>query len=108
VSAPEPDITEQAVTEPAITGTDIADPGITDSAVTDSAVTRTDIAVTVNGTCAAYPLGTTVAAVVARVCATTNGVAVAVGDAVVPRAEWGGRTLCDGDEVEILTAVQGG
>jgi sulfur carrier protein len=66
------------------------------------------ISVTVNGTPETYPHGTTVAAVVAGVCGTAGGVAVAVGDAVVPRAEWAGRALRDGDEVEILTAVQGG
>jgi sulfur carrier protein len=31
-----------------------------------------------------------------------------VGDSVVPRAEWDSRPLREGDEVEILTAVQGG
>jgi sulfur carrier protein len=67
-----------------------------------------EISVTVNGSPETYPSGTTVAAVVAGVCRTIAGVAVAVGDAVVPRAEWDGWTLSDGDEVEILTAVQGG
>ena len=66
------------------------------------------ISVTVNGTPETYPPGTTVAAVVAGVCGKARGVAVAVGDCVVPRAEWAGRALSDGDEVEILTAVQGG
>ena len=66
------------------------------------------ISVTVNGTLETYPPGTTVAGVVAGVCGTAGGVAVAVGDAVVPRAEWEIWALSDGDEVEILTAVQGG
>ena len=66
------------------------------------------INVTVNGTPETYPPGTTVAAVVAGVCGAAGGVAVAVGDAVVPRAEWECWTLGEGDEVEILTAVQGG
>ena len=66
------------------------------------------INVTVNGTPETYPPGTTVAAVVEGVCETVKGVAVAVGDAVVPRAEWTAWALRDGDEVEILTAVQGG
>lgn len=66
------------------------------------------ISVTVNGDPETYPQGTTVAAVVAGVCESPGGVAVAVGDAVVPRGEWAAWTLRDGDEVEILTAVQGG
>jgi thiamine biosynthesis protein ThiS len=66
------------------------------------------ISVIVNGQSESYPPESTVAAVVARTCRSANGVAVAVGDAVVPRAEWDGWTLRDGDEVEILTAVQGG
>jgi sulfur carrier protein len=66
------------------------------------------ISVTVNGRSETYPAGATVAAVVAQVCRSANGVAVAVGDAVVPRTAWDGWTLRDGDEVEILTAVQGG
>lgn len=35
-------------------------------------------------------------------------VAVAVDNAVVPRADWSNRTLADGAVVEILSAVQGG
>lgn len=37
-----------------------------------------------------------------------EGVAVAVNDAVVPRGEWAGWPLREGDAVEIVTAVQGG
>ncbi len=37
-----------------------------------------------------------------------NGVAVAVNDALVPRAEWGRHLLRDGDRVEVITAMQGG
>lgn len=36
------------------------------------------------------------------------GVAAAVGGAVVPRGRWSGRTVAAGDEIEIVTAVQGG
>ena len=36
------------------------------------------------------------------------GVAAAVGGVVVPRSQWGARTLLAGDEVEVVTAVQGG
>ncbi|MBG6185159.1 sulfur carrier protein [Arthrobacter sp. CAN_A214] len=36
------------------------------------------------------------------------GVAVAVNAEVVPRNQWAEITIHDGDDVEILTAVQGG
>ncbi len=36
------------------------------------------------------------------------GVAVAVNSAVIPRSEWSGRVLSEGDDVELVTAVQGG
>lgn len=36
------------------------------------------------------------------------GVAVAVGDRVVRRAEWDDTTVADGDRIEIITAAQGG
>ncbi len=36
------------------------------------------------------------------------GVAVAVGGEVVPRSGWSERTLAEGDQVEVLQAVQGG
>jgi sulfur carrier protein len=39
---------------------------------------------------------------------TARGVAVAVNLEVVPRADWPGTPVGDGDEIEILTAVQGG
>lgn len=37
-----------------------------------------------------------------------SGVAVAVGDRVVRRAEWDETPVRDGDRVEIITAAQGG
>lgn len=37
-----------------------------------------------------------------------RGVAVAVNNEVVPRGSWASTTLCPGDQVEILTATQGG
>jgi sulfur carrier protein len=37
-----------------------------------------------------------------------RGVAAAVGGEVVPRAEWEARSLREGDEVEVVQAVQGG
>jgi sulfur carrier protein len=38
----------------------------------------------------------------------TKGVAVAVNDELVPRADWAARRLHPGDRVEIVRAVQGG
>jgi sulfur carrier protein len=40
--------------------------------------------------------------------AAQSGVAAAVNGAVVRRAAWHSTALADGDEVEVLTAVQGG
>ena len=37
-----------------------------------------------------------------------RGVAVAVNEEVVPRADWPRWPLADGDVVEVVTAVQGG
>ena len=37
-----------------------------------------------------------------------DGVAVAVGGEVVPRSSWADHTLAEGDQVEVLQAVQGG
>ena len=37
-----------------------------------------------------------------------TGVAVALGDRVVRRAEWDDTTVSEGDSVEIVTAAQGG
>ena len=37
-----------------------------------------------------------------------RGVAAAVGGEVVPQAEWESRRLVEGDEVEVVRAVQGG
>jgi sulfur carrier protein len=66
------------------------------------------ITVTVNGTTGTWAPGTRLDKVVAEVTAAQKGIAVAVGDAVVPRTQWSGWVLADGDVVEILTAVQGG
>ncbi len=38
----------------------------------------------------------------------TGGVAVAVNLAVVPRSRWAEHRLADGDEIEVVTARQGG
>lgn len=36
------------------------------------------------------------------------GIAVAQGEAIIPRSRWASTELHDGDSVEIITAVQGG
>lgn len=71
-------------------------------------MTATSICVVVNGQPESFPADTTLGAVVSRLRPSRTGIAVAIGDDVVPRAEWDSRQLCDGDEIEILTAVQGG
>jgi sulfur carrier protein len=64
--------------------------------------------VVVNGNAQALPDGSTVADAVREVTAVARGVAVAVNGEVVPRAGWPGVALRDGDQVEVLTAAQGG
>ena len=64
--------------------------------------------ITVNGTAREVPEGIRVDALVASLGHPDRGVAVAIGDAVVPRTRWEATTVVDGAVVEILTAVQGG
>ncbi|MFI8516537.1 sulfur carrier protein ThiS [Streptomyces sp. NPDC085481] len=47
-------------------------------------------------------------ALVATLTTAPSGVAAAVNETVVPRGQWSATVLCDGDRVEVLTAVQGG
>lgn len=64
--------------------------------------------VMVNGATRAVPEGASVADVVAAVTEEARGVAVAVNGEVVPRARWAQTELRGGDQVEVLTASQGG
>ncbi|MFF3287496.1 sulfur carrier protein ThiS [Streptomyces sp. NPDC003023] len=64
--------------------------------------------ISVNGEARDLAAGTTLDTVVAALTAAPSGVAAAVNEAVVPRSQWAGTRLGDGDRVEILTAVQGG
>jgi sulfur carrier protein len=66
--------------------------------------------VQVNGERIELRAGATVATVMERLGAEQQrrGVAVAVGAEVVPRGEWERRALADGEQVEIVTAIQGG
>ena len=61
-----------------------------------------------NGAERELPDGCSVADALATLGAPRSGIAVAVDDDVVPRAEWAGRVLHEGARVEVLTAVQGG
>ena len=74
-----------------------------------SEASTTTIAITVNGEAVELPASTTVVALVRAYVNREHpeGVAVAVGDDVVSRTDWD-RALSNGDEVEILSAVQGG
>ena len=66
--------------------------------------------ITVNGREQAFDDGLTIAALMRELDlpAAGRGMAVAVGGEVVPRGEWDGHELGDGDRVEVVTAVQGG
>lgn len=62
----------------------------------------------VNGTLYQVDDGITLDSLLDAVEAPRTGVAVAIDNAVVPRAEWPTTYVRDGAVVEILTAVQGG
>jgi sulfur carrier protein len=64
--------------------------------------------VDVNGSPRNMPPGTTLDALIAAVAGSLRGSAAAVDGEVVPRGEWAHFPLADGQQVEIITAVQGG
>ena len=66
------------------------------------------VQVKLNGESRHLPAGSTVAYAVAALTAAATGVAVAVNGDIVPRGSWAAKLLCDGDQVEVVTAVQGG
>jgi sulfur carrier protein len=66
------------------------------------------IAVTVNGKPYEVPKGSTVADVVAQVCPSARGVAVAVDREVVPRSRWTDHLLEPGAAIEVVGAAAGG
>ena len=69
------------------------------------------VRLTVNGEPREVPDGATVDALVASVTGRPRpggGIAAAVNGEVVPRGAWAGSPLRDGDQVEVVTAVQGG
>jgi sulfur carrier protein len=67
-------------------------------------------AITINGRSLELPAGATVEQAVREAGAPDEGrgVAVAVDGEVVPRGQWADTRLRDGQEVEVLHAVQGG
>ena len=64
--------------------------------------------VTLNGEPRDVPPGTTVAQLVSQLTDQPSGVAAALNGEVLPRRAWAGTPLADRDQVEVVTAVQGG
>ncbi|MFJ8105391.1 sulfur carrier protein ThiS [Streptomyces sp. NPDC096132] len=64
--------------------------------------------ISVNGERRAVAPGTALDSVVRSLTPAPTGVAAALNETVVPRAEWSATALSEGDRVEVLTAVQGG
>jgi sulfur carrier protein len=64
--------------------------------------------VSLNGEPRELPDGATVETAVSELGADGDGVAVAVDGEVVPRGEWARTEVLDGQQVEVLRAVQGG
>ncbi|MEU9334661.1 sulfur carrier protein ThiS [Streptomyces sp. NPDC048290] len=80
----------------------------TSTATTPDAPLTVALTVTVNGDPRSIPPGTALDALVRTLTAAPSGVAAALNETVVPRGQWSTTALCDGDRVEVLTAVQGG
>ena len=66
------------------------------------------VQVKLNGEPRELPDGSTIAQAIAALTAAATGVAAAVNGEVVPRGSWAATLLRDGDQVEVVTAVQGG
>jgi sulfur carrier protein len=66
------------------------------------------VRVKLNGEPRELPDGSTIAQAVAELTTAPSGVAAAVNSDVVPRGSWDFTVLRDGDQVEVVTAVQGG
>jgi sulfur carrier protein len=66
------------------------------------------VEVKLNGEPRELPEGATVAQAVAELTALGTGIAAAVNGDVIPRGSWAGTMLRAGDQVEVVTAVQGG
>ncbi|GGR65629.1 MULTISPECIES: sulfur carrier protein ThiS [Streptomyces] len=66
------------------------------------------VTISVNGEPRRVAPGTALDTLVRTLTAAPRGVAAAVNETVVPRAQWATTALAEGDRVEVLTAVQGG
>lgn len=66
------------------------------------------VPVTLNGEPREVAPGTALDALVSTLTEAHSGVAAALNETVVPRAQWPLTPLAEGDRVEVLTAVQGG
>ena len=66
------------------------------------------VGITVNGEERLVEPGSTVASLLDALGTERRGVAVAVDGEVVPRGQWGRVRLREGQQVEVLHAVQGG
>ncbi|MFI1418078.1 sulfur carrier protein ThiS [Streptomyces sp. NPDC020731] len=64
--------------------------------------------ISVNGEHRRFAPGTALDLVVKSLTKAPSGVAAALNETVVPRAQWPATPLSEGDRVEVLTAVQGG
>ncbi len=64
--------------------------------------------ISVNGEPRDVRPGTALDTVVRSLTTSPSGVAAALNETVVPRAQWSSTSLSEGDRVEVLTAVQGG
>jgi sulfur carrier protein len=64
--------------------------------------------VSVNGKRREIVPGTALDTLVRSLTVAPAGVAAALNETVVPRAQWPSTALSEGDRVEVLTAVQGG
>ncbi|MEV5883214.1 sulfur carrier protein ThiS [Streptomyces sp. NPDC052020] len=64
--------------------------------------------VLVNGEPREVAPGTALDTLVRTLTQAPSGVAAALNETVVPRAQWPDTALAEGDRVEVLTAVQGG
>jgi sulfur carrier protein len=62
----------------------------------------------VNGERREIAADTALDTLVAGLTTAPSGVAAALNETVVPRAQWPNTSLSEGDRVEVLTAVQGG
>jgi sulfur carrier protein len=64
--------------------------------------------IVINGTAHQVPDETSLDRAVALISESATGIAVAVNGDVVSRVSWPEVRLADGDQIEVLTAVQGG